>query len=283
MPNSQISRTIPEAQQESFWSEPGGTLGELIALARARADALASRRRTLEVEAAGTPEGLSFVAALAGGTVSVIAEIKRRSPSKGELAAELPAEARAVAYVRGGAAAISVLTEPTRFGGSADDLREVVAAVRVPVLRKDFIVHEVQILESRAMGASAVLLIARALQPSLLATLARDARAHGIELLVEVRSRDELARAVDCGATVIGVNARNLETLAIDDDLCLDLLGHVPPELIAVAESGIRDRSAVEALARAGADAVLVGSALSLASDGEQAVRDLAGVARIGR
>lgn len=133
------------------------------------------------------------------------------------------------------------------------------------------------------MGASAVLLITRALPHASLAALVRSARALGIEPLVEVRSRTELARAVDCGAEVIGINARNLETLVIDETLPLMLLGHVPRELIAVAESGIRDRPGIEALARAGANAVLVGSVLSVAHDAEQTVRGLAGVSAAGR
>lgn len=283
MPNSHVSRTVPEAQQESFWSAPGGTLGELVDLAAARVELLLPRRRELEREAGGRPAGRAFADALRDRSVSIIAEIKRRSPSKGDVNTTLVAGDRAAAYVRGGAAAISVLTEPSRFGGSVDDLLEVVNSAPVPVLRKDFIVHEVQILESRATGASAVLLIARALAPGSLIALVRAARTHGIEPLVEVRDRDELARAVDCGADVIGVNARNLETLIIDEELPHELLGHVPRELIAVAESGIRDRAAVEALARAGADAVLVGSALSVAQEPEQAVSDLAGVARVRR
>jgi len=283
LPNSHVSRTAPEAQQESFWSAPGGTLGELVDLAAARVELLLPRRRELEREAGERPAGRAFADALRDRSVSIIAEIKRRSPSKGDVNTTLVAGDRAAAYVRGGAAAISVLTEPSRFGGSVDDLLEVVNSAPVPVLRKDFIVHEVQILESRATGASAVLLIARALAPGSLIALVRAARTHGIEPLVEVRDRDELARAVDCGADVIGVNARNLETLIIDEELPHELLGHVPRELIAVAESGIRDRAAVEALARAGADAVLVGSALSVAQEPEQAVSDLAGVARVRR
>ncbi|CAN5591373.1 indole-3-glycerol phosphate synthase TrpC [soil metagenome] len=244
---------------------------------------LLPRRPSLEREAADRAPGPPFAAALRGGTVAVVAEIKRRSPSRGDLNTTLPAGDRAAAYVRGGAAAVSVLTEPSRFGGSPEDLAEVVEAARVPVLRKDFIVHEIQVLESRAMGASAVLLIARALEPSTLDVLVRAARAHAIEPLVEVRDRDELARAVSCGATAIGINARDLETLVVDEELPRELLGDVPRELLAIAESGIRDRAAVAALARAGADAVLVGSALSVARDAEQAVRELAGVARVGR
>ncbi len=262
---------------------PGGTLGELLELTEARVERLLPKRRELERAAADTPGPRSFLEALAGESVSVVAEVKRRSPSRGDLAPTLRAGERAAAYVRGGAAAISVLTEPSRFGGSIEDLREVAEAVGVPVLRKDFIVHEAQILETRAIGASAVLLIARALPPAALDALVHAAREHGIEPLVEVRSRAELERAVASGATLIGVNARDLETLVIDEAVPLELLGRVPREATAVAESGVRDRASVEALARAGADAVLVGSALSVAHDPEQAVRDVSGVARARR
>lgn len=255
----------------------------MLQLTGARIEQLLPKRRELERAAAGTPAALSFVEALGGRSVSVIAELKRRSPSRGDLDPTLRAGERAAAYARGGAAAISVLTEPSRFGGSVEDLREVADAVEVPVLRKDFIVHEVQILETRALGASAVLLIARALPPAALDALVRAAREYGIEPLVEVRSRAELERAVGSGATLIGVNARDLETLAIDEAVPLELLGRVPREATAVAESGIRGRAAVETLARAGADAVLVGSALSVAGDPEQAVRGLSGVSRMRR
>lgn len=255
-------------------------MGELLELTEARIERLLPKRRELERAAVDAPAAPSFLDALHGAAVSVIAEVKRRSPSRGDLLPTLRAGERAAAYVRGGAAAISVLTEPARFGGSADDLSEVVAEARVPVLRKDFIVHEIQVLETRAMGAAAILLIARALAPSTLDMLVRAARAHAVEPLVEVRSRAELERAVRAGATAIGVNARDLETLVVDDSVPRELLALVPRGAVAIGESGIRERAAVEAMALAGADAVLVGSALSVARDPEQAVRDLSGVPR---
>ncbi|MEX1186929.1 MAG: indole-3-glycerol-phosphate synthase [Gemmatimonadaceae bacterium] len=255
----------------------------MLELTGARVGQLLPKRRELERAAVDTPAAPALLDVLGGDSVSIIAEVKRRSPSRGDLDPTLRAGERAAAYVRGGAAAISVLTEPSRFGGSPNDLREVVEATGVPVLRKDFIVQEVQILETRALGASAVLLIARALPPAALDALVRVAREYGIEPLVEVRSRAELERAVDSGATLIGVNARDLETLVIDEAVPLELLRRVPRQATAVAESGIRDRASVEALARAGADAVLVGSALSVAEDPEQAVRDLSGVPRARR
>ena len=242
-----------------------------------------AERPAFERAAAERERAPGFADALSGPAVAVIAEIKRRSPSQGDLDSGIRAGERAASYVRGGAAAISVLTEPSRFAGTTDDLREVAGAVSVPVLRKDFIVHEVQIVEARAAGAAAVLLIARALEPAAMLALINACRVHDVEPLVEVRTASELERAVDCGATVIGVNARDLETLVIDNELVTKLLPRVPPGLIAVAESGLRDRASVEAVARAGADAVLVGSSLSVAAEPQRAVRDLTGVARTGR
>lgn len=255
----------------------------LVRLAEVRVEDLVARTAELERLAADQHSARSFAAALAGPTVGVIAEVKRRSPSRGDLDPGLVASQRAAAYARGGAAAISVLTEPSSFGGSPADLSDVASTVALPVLRKDFIVHEVQILESRALGASAVLLIARALAPDALTRLIEAARAQGLETLVEVRTREELARALDSGAEVIGINARDLETLVVDESVPLELIAHVPGNLVAVAESGISDRAGVEAAARAGANAVLVGSVLSTAQDPEQAVRGLAGVARSTR
>ena len=242
-----------------------------------------SRSGELERLAADQAPARPFAAALDGPAVGVIAEVKRRSPSRGDLNPGLVASELATAYERGGAAAISVLTEPTSFRGSPADLSDVACTVALPVLRKDFIVHEVQILESRALGASAVLLIARALEPRSLPRLVEAARASGIEPLVEVRTRGELARALDSGARVIGINARDLETLVVDENVPLELIAHVPGDIVAIAESGITERAGVEAAARAGANAVLVGSALSTARDPEQAVRGLAGVARVFR
>ncbi|HUO52603.1 MAG TPA: indole-3-glycerol-phosphate synthase, partial [Gemmatimonadaceae bacterium] len=189
----------------------------------------------------------------------------------------------AKAYASGGAAAISVLTEPRHFGGSLDDLAEARASVAVPLLRKDFVVDRTQLLEARAAGASAALLIARALEPARLADLAAEARAIGLEPLVEVRSEEELARAVACGARVIGVNQRDLETLAVDESVAARRLPLVPADAVAVSESGVRDRAGVERAAANGADAVLVGSALSAAADPAAAVHALTGVARRGR
>ena len=270
-------------QVSSAWSPPAGTLGTLIAAAILRVEALHPHRDAIERRAAAATTPPGFALALAGPTVAVIAEIKRRSPSKGQLAPELKAPERAASYVAGGASALSVLTEPDRFGGSLDDLRQVSAAVPVPVLRKDFIVDPLQLYEARASGASAVLLIVRALAPSQLVALVASAREAGLEPLVEVRDERELDRALDAGALVIGVNNRNLETLEVDAGTVARIIPRIPAGLIAVAESGVTGRRDAEAAAATGADAILVGSALSVAPDGAAAVRGLSGVPRRAR
>ena len=270
-------------QGYSVWTPPGGTLGRIVAEAARRAAALNGRAATLRAEADAAVQPGSLRRALGRTDVAVIAEIKRRSPSKGEIAAHLSAADQSAHYVAGGAAAISVLTEPEHFGGSVDDLRAAVATVRVPVLRKDFIVDPLQLVEARACGASAALLIARALEPTTLSALADTAHALGLEILVEVRDERELERALGCRADVIGVNNRDLETLQIDASVSDRLIGQIPPDVPAVYESGVTGRTDVERAARAGADAVLVGSSVSSSIDAETAVRALTGVVRSGR
>jgi indole-3-glycerol phosphate synthase len=208
----------------------------------------------------------------------VIAEVKRSSPSRGAINPSLHASARAVSYLEGGAAAVSVLTEPSRFGGSVSDLETVSAAVAIPVLRKDFIVSEEQLLEARAVGAAAALLIARALAPERLQTLTEFARSIGLEPFLEVHTEDEIAMSADIGALVIGINNRDLETLEVDADNFARLAPFVPKKVILVGESGIESRSDVEKFGAAGSDAVLVGSSLSAANDPTAAVRVLVGV-----
>jgi indole-3-glycerol phosphate synthase len=193
---------------------------------------------------------------------------------------DLDLERQVAAYEAGGAAAVSILTEPARFGGSNEDLSRARAAVRIPLLKKDFHVETVQILEARALGASAALVIARAVPPSRLAELLSAGNDAGIEILVEVRDEGELDLALTLGARLIGVNNRNLETLEIDPDTSLRILPLIPADVVAMAESGVRSVQDVERLARAGADAVLVGTALSASSDPEAAVRSLTGVTR---
>jgi indole-3-glycerol phosphate synthase len=225
----------------------------------------------------------SFRDALHRVDVAVIAEIKRRSPSKGVLDATLDAGARAAEYERGDAAALSILTEPSEFGGSLQDLVDARRSSSVPLLRKDFIVDEVQLLEARVFGASAVLLIARAHPAARFFGLAAAASAMGLDVLLEVRDEAELDRALAVAGGVIGVNNRNLETLAIDDAVSARLLRLVPRDRLAVYESGVRDVEGVRRAASLGADAVLVGSALSVAASATEAVRALTGIPRRSR
>ena len=248
--------------------------------AEARASALEADRSALEAAAALTPAGPSLARALRARTVTLLAEVKRRSPSRGAIAEGLDAVAQAGAYAKGGAAGVSILTEPKHFGGSADDLRAVRAALTIPALKKDFHVAPIQLLEARALGASAALLIARALAPALLDELVAYARAIQLEVLVEVRDEDELERALAAGATMVGVNNRNLESLEIDTGTAERLIPRMRESIVAIAESGVRSRADVERYAACGADAVLVGSMLSASADPAAAVQSLAGVPR---
>jgi indole-3-glycerol phosphate synthase len=209
---------------------------------------------------------------------SVIAEVKRRSPSKGDLA-EIPDPAElARRYAAGGAGAISVLTEERRFGGSLADLRAVREAVDVPLLRKDFIVDGYQLLEARAAGADLALLIVAALDREALRTLHDQARDLGLTVLVEVHDEAEAERAVDLGAELIGVNARNLKTLEVDPDAFPRLAAQLPGDRVLVAESGISGAADVRRHVAAGARVVLVGEALVRDGDPESAVRNMTGV-----
>jgi indole-3-glycerol phosphate synthase len=275
---------LPEAQPtNATWIPPAGPLGELTARAAASVEAARGSISALEHAAARAAPPASFAAALRGPDVRLIAELKRRSPSKGDINLTMNLGQRAAEYAAGGAAALSVLTEPTRFGGSLQDLEGVHRLALLPLLRKDFIVDRLQLLEARAAGASAVLLIARALPPARLAALASEAAALGLDLLVEVRSEEELERALRVPRAVIGVNNRNLETLVIDDTVSARLLPLIPEDRIAVYESGITDRRGVERSAQLGADAVLVGSSLSASAGGAAAVAALTGVTRNAR
>jgi indole-3-glycerol phosphate synthase len=211
---------------------------------------------------------------------SVIAEVKRRSPSKGDLA-DIPDPAElAGRYAAGGAAAISVLTERRRFGGSLDDLRAVRAAVDVPVLRKDFIVTSYQLVEARAAGADLALLIVAALDDDTLRRLYDEARELGLTVLVEVHDEAETERAVALGAELVGVNARDLKTLEIHDDVFGRLAPLIPDDRVKVAESGIFSPADVKRFVGEGARAVLVGEALVKDGDPETAVAAMTGVGR---
>jgi indole-3-glycerol phosphate synthase len=209
---------------------------------------------------------------------SVIAEVKRRSPSKGDLAQISDPAALARQYAAGGAAAISVLTEERRFGGSLDDLRAVRAAVDVPLLRKDFVVEPYQVLEARAAGADLVLLIVAALDDETLRRLHDQARELGMAVLVEVHDEPETERAIELGAELVGVNARNLKTLDVDPDTFGRLAPQVPADRVLVAESGVSSPVDVKRYVAEGARAVLVGEALVKDGDPENAVRAMTGI-----
>jgi len=205
--------------------------------------------------------------------------VKRASPSRGDLAIDLDAVQQAAAYRDGGAAAISVLTEPSRFKGSLADLADV-SSLGIPTLRKDFIVDPYQVWEARAAGASAVLLIVAALDDGSLAELAAEAAEAGLAALVEVHDAEELTRAVAVGATVIGVNARDLRTFDVDPEAFARLRPHVPDGVLTIAESGITGPDQVIAAARAGADAVLVGESVVTSPDPSAAVAALVAAGR---
>ena len=226
--------------------------------------------------AAGRPR--PFLAALSASGLSLIAEHKRRSPSAGLIRDGVALEDVVGAYERAGAAALSILTEEAGFGGQLEDLARARAAAGLPILRKDFIVEEYQVVESLAAGADAILLIVAALDPSTLAQLYEQAEALGLGILVEVHDELELIVAIELGARVIGINNRDLTTLQVDTGRTHALLERVPPGTIVVSESGFRTRAELERLAGAGVDAVLVGEALMRSADIEAACRDLAGV-----
>lgn len=258
-------------------------LEEILSATRARLPEVRSRSRELYHAAATRVPPPDLATALRGERVGLIAEIKRRSPSAGSINESLDATALAGQYAKGGAAAVSVLTNESHFGGSINDLERVTATLALPVLRKDFILDEVQLLEARAAGAAAVLLIVRALAQSELRRLLAQAAEHELAALVEVHTVDERDRALDAGATVLGVNARDLDDFSINVDRALELVASMPASVIAVAESAMATPSDVERAAVAGADAVLVGGALAAAADPVALASALAGVSRRGR
>lgn len=231
----------------------------------------------LETEAAASPAPRSLGDALGGEGIALIAEMKRASPSQGPIRPGASVTEIVRAYERGGAAAGSVLTEPAHFGGTLEDLREARAAVGIPLLRKDFIVEEYQLLEARSAGADAVLLIVAVLPPARLRQLLERARGLGMDALVETHDAGEVEAALEAGAEIIGVNNRNLHTLEVDVETTFGLLERLPETAISVAESGIDGRPIVERLERAGVDAILVGERLMRAPAPEAAVRELLG------
>lgn len=250
----------------------GPDLLEAIVQATRHAVAAAERRQSLtQIEQAGatrSPRGEAFRAALQSTDhLPVIAECKRRSPSRGVLRDDYEPAAIARAYERAGAAAISVLTEPAFFDGGLDHLETVREAVAVPVLRKDFIVSSYQLAEARLAGADAALLIVAALDDATLRHLVVQARTYGLAALVEVHSTAELSRALEAEAQIIGVNNRNLRTLDVDLDTSYSVIASIPEDVVAVAESGIKTPDDLRALRTAGYDGFLVGESLVTQSD----------------
>jgi indole-3-glycerol phosphate synthase len=244
--------------------------------AAAAADDRAMAPLVAQARAQSTPRG--FAAALRDAEgVGVIAEVKRRSPSKGALNAELDPAELARAYERGGATCLSVLTDVEFFAGSPDDLRAARAATRLPVLRKDFTVSPADVCDARIMGADAVLLIAAALDDDELAELHTLALDVGLDALVEVHDEAELDRALAVGAHLIGVNQRDLVTFEVDSERAARVGGAMPDTVVRVAESGIRGPDDAAALAAVGFDAVLVGELLVTSGDPESAVARLRG------
>ena len=226
--------------------------------------------------AAATPHGDRFEAGLGvAGRFNVIAECKRRSPSKGVLAPTYDPVAIARQYEAGGAAAISVLTEPTFFDGALEHLAAVRNAVELPLLRKDFVVDEYQVFEARANGADAILLIVAGLGQAQMQRLQLRAWELGLAALVEVHNEEELLRALDVGARIIGVNNRNLRTLAVDTDASYRLAGQIPKDVVAVSESGLQTRQDLETLAAAGYRAFLIGERFMTDADPASAIRNL--------
>ena len=241
---------------------------------------LAKRRRSLgelHEQMSQAPAPLDVHAVLKGDQIKVIAEVKRSSPSKGELSAIGDPAALAEKYEEAGASVISVLTEERRFKGSLADLTSVRSRVDIPILRKDFMVDEYQFFEARAHGADMVLLIVAALAKSQLRDFYDLATEMGMAALIEVHTADELDRAMEITPRIIGVNSRNLKTLEVNPVAFSELIPQIPNEVIRVAESGISQRSDVEFAQRHGADAILVGEALVTSADPKLAMRTLLG------
>jgi indole-3-glycerol phosphate synthase len=252
-------------------------LEEIIASHRAYAAADDRVLGDLVEQAKATAPPRDFAAALGGDRLSCIAEIKRRSPSKGDLDPDLQPELVAKEYVAGGAACLSVLTDTDFFGGSTADLAAARQASGLPVLRKDFTVQEADVADARCMGADAVLLIAAALDDEELRRCAALADELGLAALVEVHDARELERALAAGSRIVGVNQRDLRTFRVDHERACALAGEIPADVLAVAESGIREADDARRLAESGYDAILVGETLVRADDRAGTLRGLVG------
>jgi indole-3-glycerol phosphate synthase len=258
------------------------SLAEILSSTRQGLASLHDRRAALERDLAAAIPPPCFRAALRKSKIGVVAEVKRRSPSAGSIREDLEPAKRAALYAAHGAAAVSVLTDGPYFGGSIEDLQATVQSCPVPVLRKDFILDRLQIIEARAVGAAAVLLIVRALETHLKSMIECAAEV-GIDALVEVHSSRELQAALDAGATIIGVNSRDLDSFKVDTEAAWKIVSQVPADLIAVAESGMATPEDVVRAAEAGADAVLIGTALSAAAAPDALLDQLTRVTRHDR
>jgi indole-3-glycerol phosphate synthase len=252
-------------------------LDELVEATR---DAVRRRERErslsdLAAEVETGTEGRPFAEALWRPGTSVVAEHKRRSPSAGTIREGASCTEIVTAYERGGAAAISILTEEAHFGGSLADLREARAATELPILRKDFTIDPYQLYEAKVAGADGVLLVVGSLEQSALASLYSQARELDLDALVEIHDGEELERALELDCDVIGINNRNLEDFSVDIQRTFDLIADVPAGKVVVSESGIHHRGQIEELEQVGVDAVLVGEALMRAPDAEAALREL--------
>ena len=259
-------------------------LEEIVRTKLREVEGLKGRAKALRAAAESAEPARDFLAQAGGGdTVSIIAEVKRRSPGAHLIRPDLDPLELARMYEAGGAAALSVLTDREYFGGSLEDLRVARHGVDLPVLRKDFIVDESQVYEARAAGADAILLIVRVLDDARLHSLLGLSEELGMTALVEAHDREEVDRGLSAGASLLGVNNRNLRTFETSLSVTLELLSCVPPEVVLVSESGIRTREDVRMLGESGVDAVLVGEALLRQHDPEAGTAHLAGVMVKGR
>lgn len=258
-----------------------GVLASIVRTKLEEVGRLTGRAASLERAVRDAPPTRGFRDALGNSErVRLIAECKRRSPGAGQIRPHLDPVGLTRGYERAGAAALSVLTDEVYFGGSLADLTAVRAAVGIPVLRKDFTIDPLQVLEARASGADAVLLIVRILSDAELAALQAEARGLGLDVLVEVHDASELGRAIELGADLIGINNRDLSTFETDVETTIRLLGDVPDDVVVVSESGIRSVEDVQRLGAAGVHGILVGETLLRAEDPEHAARTLSSVAR---
>jgi len=261
-----------------------GILDQIVATKEKEVQNLLPLEKSLMARAREAPGPLDFPGALRRrGEVAVMAEVKRRSPGAGPIRPGLvPAELGRV-YEDHGAAAVSVLTDSEYFGGGVEDLEDVRRAVEIPVFRKDFILHPLQIVEARAAGADGCLLIARILSDEALATLHAEALHWEMTPLVEVHDRIDVERALAVGSRLVGVNNRNLQTFETSLDVTLELMALLPPQVTVVSESGIRTQAQVDFLGRAGVQGVLVGESILRADDPGRATAELVGRPRVAR